>query len=106
MSAGASGPGLGTGPLAGRTVLVTRPAEESEGLVGLLEARGARTIVSPVIEIRPAARDLSPTLAEVAAGRFDWMTMTSRATVRVLREAMDPRELRTKVAAVGERTAD
>ena len=40
-------------PLAGRTVLVTRPRPEADALARLLERRGATAIVAPAIEIVP-----------------------------------------------------
>jgi uroporphyrinogen-III synthase len=39
------------GPLAGRTVVVTRPVEGASELAELLEAAGAATVVMPLIEI-------------------------------------------------------
>jgi uroporphyrinogen-III synthase len=42
-------------PLAGRGVLVTRPAHQAEPLCELLEARGARPIRFPVLAIAPPA---------------------------------------------------
>jgi uroporphyrinogen-III synthase len=95
----------GSKPLAGRTVMVTRPAEEAEGLVALLEARGARALAVPTIRIEPGGSGLDGALRGLAAGRFDWMTLTSRATVRVLRAAIDATDMRAKVAVVGEGTA-
>ena len=95
------------GPLAGRTVLVTRPADQSAGLVKLLDRLGARSIVAPAIEIAPArSAALTAALRELAAGEFEWLTLTSRATVEMLRARLDsPRDVRARVAAIGEGTA-
>ena len=72
--------------LAGRTIVVTRPAEHAEPLVRALERRGARVLVAPTIRIVPGrSAALTSALKELAAGRFDWITLTSRATVDVLR---------------------
>ena len=74
--------------LAGRTIVVTRPAEQAEPLVRALERRGARVLVAPTIRIVPArSAALTAALKELAAGRFDWITLTSRATVDVLARA-------------------
>ncbi len=51
--AGAVWPAAGPCPLAGRTVVVTRPRGQAGGLTALLEAAGARVLSCPVIEIVP-----------------------------------------------------
>ncbi len=93
-------------PLAGRTVLVTRPADQSVELVRRLRGLGATPIVAPTIEIvsvRSAA--LTAALRDLSAGRFAWITLTSRATVEMLASRLDsPSDVRAKVAAIGEGT--
>jgi uroporphyrinogen-III synthase len=92
--------------LAGRTILVTRPAEQAAPLVHELERRGARVLIAPTIRLVPArSAALTRALKDLAAGRFDWITLTSRTTVDVLRGRLDPRDLRAKVAVIGEGTA-
>jgi uroporphyrinogen-III synthase len=93
--------------LAGRTILVTRPAEQAVPLVRALEQRGARVLIAPTIRIVPArSAALTSALKELAAGRFDWITLTSRVTVDVLRDRLaSPDEVRAKVAVIGEGTA-
>jgi uroporphyrinogen-III synthase len=94
-------------PLAGRTILVTRPIAEAADLARALRRRGARVLVAPAIEIRPArSAALSRALRELAEGRFDWVTLTSPRTVDVFREHVRPRDVRARVAAVGEGTSD
>lgn len=94
--------------LAGRTIVVTRPAEQAEPLVRALERLGARVLVAPTIRIVPArSAALTAALKELAAGRFDWITLTSRATVDVLRDRfISPRDVRAKVAVIGDGTAE
>jgi uroporphyrinogen-III synthase len=93
--------------LAGRLVLVTRPADQSAGLVALLRKRGATAIVAPAIEIAPArSAELTRALGQLAAGEFDWMSLTSRATVDMLaRRLSSPADVRARVAAIGDGTA-
>jgi uroporphyrinogen-III synthase len=93
--------------LEGKVVLVTRPAGRSERLERLLEGRGARPISAPTIELAPArAAPLADALARLAAGGFAWIVLTSPATVDVLSGRLSgPREVRAKVAAIGEGTA-
>ena len=94
-------------PLAGRVVVVTRPADQSEPLVRALEARGAHPIVAPSIEVVPIrSAALTTALRELADGGFDWITLTSRATVTMLAERLaGPQEVRAKVAVIGDGTA-
>jgi uroporphyrinogen-III synthase len=94
-------------PLAGRTVLVTRPREQAGELARPLERLGARVILAPSIEIAPAASAaLSRALRELSGGAFAWVTLTSPRTVDVLAERIHPRELDAKVAAIGEGTRE
>lgn len=94
--------------LAGRTIVVTRPAERSAKLVKMLEARGARAIVAPAIEVKPArSAALTTALKDLAAGRFAWIVLTSPATVAMLDERLaSPSDVRANVAAIGDGTAD
>jgi uroporphyrinogen III methyltransferase/synthase len=93
--------------LAGRTILVTRPADQAAPLVRELERRGARVLVAPTIRLVPArSAALTTALKELAAGGFEWITLTSAATVDVLCERLaTPRDVRAKVAVIGEGTA-
>jgi uroporphyrinogen-III synthase len=95
------------GPLWDRTVLVTRPADQSTQLVKLLDQLGARSIVAPAIEIVPArSAALTRALKDLSAGRFAWITLTSRATVDMLATRLDgPQDVRAKVAVIGDGTA-
>jgi uroporphyrinogen-III synthase len=93
--------------LAGRTIVVTRPAEQAAPLVRELERRGARVLVAPTIRIVPArSAALTAAMKELAAGRFDWITLTSAATVDMLRGRLaSPRDVRARVAVIGDGTA-
>lgn len=97
-----------TRTLADRTVIVTRPAERSSKLVRMLEQRGARAIVAPAIEVKPArSAALTGALKDLAAGRFAWIVLTSPATVAMLDERLgDPADVRAQVAAIGDGTAE
>lgn len=93
--------------LGGRRIVVTRPADRSRHLVEALEARGAEVVLAPSIELRPVrSAALTAAMREVAGGAFEWITLTSPATVAMLAERLaSPAELRAKVAAIGEGTA-
>jgi uroporphyrinogen-III synthase len=93
--------------LAGRTILVTRPAEQAAPLVRELERRGARVLLAPTIRLVPArSAALTAALQELAAGRFAWIALTSATTVAVLRDRLAAKDVRAKVAAIGEGTAE
>jgi uroporphyrinogen-III synthase len=89
-------------------VLVTRPLERSATLVRMLEERGARAIVAPAIEMRPArSAALTAALRDLVAGRFAWIVLTSPATVAMLDDRLaSPADVRAKAAAIGDGTAD
>lgn len=93
--------------LRGRTIVVTRPVDQSAPLVRQLERRGARVIVAPAIELVPArSAALTRALRDLGGGRYAWITLTSRTTVQVLAERLAPRDVRARVAAIGEGTAE
>jgi uroporphyrinogen-III synthase len=97
-----------TKPLAGRSVLVTRPADQSSELVNMLDQLGARSIIAPAIEIvRARSAALTTALRALAGGEFTWITLTSRSTVEMLRDRLDgPHDVRAEVAAIGDGTAE
>ena len=94
-------------PLAGWRVLVPRGGPWGDGVAAALRARGATPIVAPMINFAPTDDQpaLEAALAKLAAGGFDWLTVTSATTVDVLSsyDAVIPET--TRVAAVGETTA-
>jgi uroporphyrinogen-III synthase len=93
--------------LAGRTVVVTRPHAQSTELVRALERRGATTLVAPAIELVPSRSPaLRRALRELAGGAYAWIALTSPRTVEMLVQSLAPREIRARVAAIGEGTAE
>jgi uroporphyrinogen-III synthase len=93
--------------LAGRTILVTRPAEQAAPLVREFERRGARVLVAPTIRLVPArSAALTAALKDLTAGSFEWLVLTSQTTVQMLRDRLtSPRDVHAKVAAIGDGTA-
>lgn len=88
---------MGSKPLSGRAVLVTRPREQAAGLARLIEQAGARALLFPAIEIE----DLSPPPALQRLGDFRWAIFVSpTAVAKVFNQVRSwPEGLRT--AAVG-----
>ena len=93
--------------LSGRTIVVTRPADQASILVKSLDQRGARVLVAPTIEIAPIrSAALTAALRELTAGHYAWLTLTSRATVDMLADRLaSAREVRAEVAVIGDGTA-
>jgi uroporphyrinogen III methyltransferase / synthase len=98
-------------PLFGTRVLVTRPEDQSQTLVGQLTALGADVLVQPGVAISDPP-DWSPVDAALARlEQFDWLVFSSGNGVRymlerVLAQGGDLRRLgRIKLAAIGPGTA-
>jgi uroporphyrinogen III methyltransferase/synthase len=93
------------GPLAGRSVAVTRARAQASDLAAQLRALGARVLEAPAIRIAPRALTLPP-LAD-----FDLLCLTSANGVallfdRLAEQGLDARALAgTRVAAIGPGTA-
>jgi len=104
-------PGDSSRPLAGRTVVVTRPRDQAAGLVALLEGDGARVLVCPVLEIVPVGLtdELRAAIAGLAA--YDTVIFTSANGVALFCErlrdcGLDPSALTAcELVAVGPATA-
>ncbi len=112
-------------PLAGLTVVVTRAADQADGLATPLARLGARVLVLPTIAIEPPSDGGAGLAAALAAarrssgewgsaadalasgGRYDWIVVTSvNGARRVLDHVADARTLAgVKLAAIGPATA-
>ncbi|HTZ47420.1 MAG TPA: uroporphyrinogen-III synthase [Verrucomicrobiae bacterium] len=98
--------------LAGKRVVVTRAAEQSEALVKALEEQGAVPVVVPMVAFAPPedSRALDEVIREV--GRYDWLFLTSQNALRALQERGESLGIRLagagklKIAAVGPATAE
>ncbi len=100
-------------PLAGKRVLVTRPAEQAEELAELLQAAGAEPVRFPLIRVVPVedTKPLRDALSRLNS--FDWLIFTSANGVReaaphlepLLSASPPPGLSAVKVAAIGPRTA-
>ncbi len=95
--------------LAGRRVLVTRPRAQGDLLATVLAERGARPILFPTIEIRPAD-DLAPLDRALAALKdYAWIAFTSANGVEVVFDRLAARGATipagVRIAAVGSGTA-
>jgi len=98
-----TGSGGSDRPLAGTTVVVTRPVDQSGDLVDRLRTQGAAVMVLPVIAIEPVP--LGVDRPDPAA--YDWVAFTSANGVRHFLgdESGPPAFGAARVAAVGPATA-
>ena len=92
-------------PLAGRRVVVTRPADQAGPLADALRALGAEPILVPAVQVAPADADALARAASGLAGAA-WVVVTSISGVRFAWphvEAAWPDGLpdRLRVAAIG-----
>lgn len=94
-------------PLAGWRVLVPRGGPWGDGVAATLRQQGAVPVIAPLINFAPTNDQdtLEQALADLAAGAFDWLTVTSATTVDVLYAYRATIPAKTRVAAVGETTA-
>lgn len=101
-------------PLAGRSVVVTRSAEQAGDLAALLETRGAEVIICPVIRLVDPPKPARVTDAIQRLADYDWVVLTSTNAVERFfgNAAFDGHaaaavvKAGVKVAAVGKATAE
>lgn len=94
-------------PLTGWRVLIPRGGPWGDSVAATLRRKGAVPVVAPLINFASTddTEALERALASLAAGEFDWLTVTSATTVDVLYSYQATIPSTTKVAAVGETTA-
>jgi uroporphyrinogen-III synthase len=91
--------------LAGRSVVITRPAEQTSDLQLLLERAGAHVRSRPLVRIGPPrdAHDFGDALNSLE--QFDWIVFTSANAVRACVEAGPVHAKWPRCACVGSSTA-
>lgn len=96
-----------TRPLAGWRVLVPRGGRWGDGVAAAVRSRGATAVVAPLINFAVAADPdrLAHELRRLEAGEFDWLVVSSATTVDVLVSHGIRFPEATRVAAIGETTA-
>jgi uroporphyrinogen-III synthase len=92
-----------TAPLAGITLVVTRPAAQAGHFIELANSLGARCIAFPTLEIEPLAADPA-TRARLCSHAWDWAIFTSANAVDYGWAALAETTV-ARFAAVGRATA-
>ena len=94
-------------PLTGWRLLVPRGGPWGDGVAATIRRSGGTPVIAPLINFAPSTDQatLEQSLADLADGAFDWLTVTSATTVDVLYAYHAKIPASTKVAAVGETTA-
>ncbi len=98
-------------PLAQKTILITRAAEQSSAFADLLTAQGATVVDLPALAMRPPSSWAGVDGAIAVLPSFHWLILTSANAVtffldRLLEQGKDLRALSTlRLAVVGCKTA-
>lgn len=80
-------------PLLGRTVVVTRPEQQSHRLIDLLEDKGAYVIPCPVMSIEAIKDESSRAAVEKLRQKtlsYDWFVFLSENGVRSFHQLIGP----------------
>jgi uroporphyrinogen-III synthase len=91
-------------PLAGRTVVITRAADQAESTSQLVESFDATAIMVPLIEIVDEPTGMAQ-LASLDFDRLDWIAITSPNGARRVATRVAPDSGSPRIAAVGASTA-
>jgi uroporphyrinogen-III synthase len=92
-----------TAPLAGVTVVVTRPRAQSAPFAALVTDAGGTPLLLPALEIEPIELDAA-SRARLAPDGYDWTIYTSaNAVLHSMRQL--PRPTHSRIAAIGQATA-
>jgi uroporphyrinogen-III synthase len=107
-AASSSGASPSPSALAGRRVLIPRDGSWGENVSALVQEFGGIPVVVPLVKFAPPADpgELVSALADIEAGEYDWVTITSVATVSILSEEQVFVPSTTQLAAVGTATGD
>jgi len=92
-----------SGPLAGLTVVVTRPEHQAGRFIELARAAGAATVALPALVVEVVELDAA-TRASLAPDDYDWVIFTSANAVEAALAGLPP-PTRCRIAAVGPATA-
>ncbi|MGH8461238.1 MAG: uroporphyrinogen-III synthase [Stenotrophobium sp.] len=93
-----------SGPLHGLRVLVTRPAHQADAICRLVEQRGGKALLLPLLAIVPVPHAASVARQLENARSYDWWIFTSTNAVQQARKLV-AENWPARLAAVGAATA-
>ncbi|MED1861844.1 uroporphyrinogen-III synthase [Fictibacillus nanhaiensis] len=96
------------GPLAGKRILVTRPKEQAEPLISLIQEKGGIPLSFPIVSIKGVRNDGSQSLLKNLSS-YQWIVFTSKNGVDYFFDLIQDSAAslkNTKFAAVGDKTAE
>jgi uroporphyrinogen-III synthase len=96
---------MASGPLSGKTVLVTREKEQAKAFSEKLREAGAIPIEIPLIAISPSSHREEIERCARQLSDYDWLIFTSANGVRFFFPFVKKKALLPKVAVVGKKTA-
>ncbi len=91
--------------IAGRSVLITRSAEDAGEWAARLQRLGARPVIFPCLECVSSGDIETRTALREALSHADWLVVTSQHGARAVRELNGVLPARMRVAVVGPQTA-
>jgi uroporphyrinogen III methyltransferase/synthase len=105
-----SPPNTSTPPLAGRTIVVTRPSDRADEMVEAITRLGGEALIAPMIAVQPLPMSVAHLATLRKLDQFDWLVFTSASAVEMFHlwlEKVMIKELPAtlRVIAVGEKTA-
>ncbi len=89
-------------PLKGKTVLITRSANQTKDFISQLEDLGAKTISFPLIKNTPINQEELKT--RFSSNDYDWLIFTSTNAAKFFFESVGSKKVNAKIAVVGEKT--
>ncbi len=92
-----------TAPLAGITVLVTRPRAQSARFAALINDAGGTPLLLPALEIEPIEVDAASRVRFAPDGHHWTIYTSANAVLHSMRQL--PRPTRSRIAAIGQATA-
>jgi uroporphyrinogen III methyltransferase/synthase len=96
-------------PLEGRRIVVTRPRQQADELVRMLEGAGATVLLAPMIRVEPLMDEPGIAVTVDELDRYDWLVFTSVNGVRSFLPSalqLGPLPNKLRICAIGEATAD